>query len=122
MKAVRAAVAPHGGRVRVFLRMLSDELDERDLAVLIMDQAGWHKAKKLIVPDNITVLYPPPYSPELNPAERLWAYLRSHYMSNRIFDDYAHLLDARAEAWRQLTEERLRAVCACDDIVPEEEQ
>ncbi|HBS28806.1 MAG TPA: IS630 family transposase, partial [Phycisphaerales bacterium] len=61
MKAVRAAVAPHGGRVRVFLRMLSDELDERDHAVLIMDQAGWHKAKKLIVPDNITVLYPPPY-------------------------------------------------------------
>ncbi|MFO0875181.1 MAG: transposase [Phycisphaerales bacterium] len=57
-------------------------------AVLIMDQAGWHRSRALNVPDNIavpgniTVLLPPPYSPELNPVERLWAYLRSHFRTN----------------------------------------
>ena len=50
----------------VFLKMLSEELGPNDHAVLIMDQAGWHKARKLVVPENITVLYLPPHSPELN--------------------------------------------------------
>ena len=110
-----ALQAPHVNTeaMSMFLKMLGDELGPSDHAVLIMDQAGWHKAKKLIVPDNITILYLPPYSPELNPAERLWAYLRSHYLSNRVFDDYTHLLDAGAQAWQQLTPERLRSVCAC---------
>ena len=97
----------------VFLEMLSEELGPKDHAVLVMDQAGWHKARALIVPENITILYLPPYSPELNPVERLWAYLRSHYLANRAFDDYQHLLDAGADAWRQLTPELLRSVCAC---------
>lgn len=101
------------GTFNVFLGMLSEELGPKDHAVLIMDQAGWHKAKALIVPANITVLYLPPYSPELNPVERLWAYLRSHFLSNRVFDDYRHLLDAGAEAWQQLTPDTLRSVCSC---------
>ena len=116
-----ALQAPHvnTGTMSVFLKMLSDELGPADHAVLIMDQAGWHKAKKLAVPDNITILYLPPYSPELNPVERLWAYLRSHYLSNRAFEDYDHLLAAGAEAWQQLTPERLRSVCACSYLTHE---
>lgn len=101
------------GTMNVFLKMLSEELSPRDHAVLVMDQAGWHKSKALAVPENITALHLPPYSPELNPVERLWAYLRSHYLSNRVYDDYRHLLDAGARAWRQLTPETLRSVCSC---------
>lgn len=101
------------GTMNVFLKMLAADLGPRDHAVLIMDQAGWHKARKLVVPDNITILYLPPYSPELNPVERLWAYMRSHYLSNRAYDGYDHLLDASAQAWQQLTPELLRSVCAC---------
>jgi transposase len=104
------------GTMNLFLQMLADELGPKDHAVLIMDQAGWHKAKALRVPKNIWILYLPPYSPELNPVERLWAYLRSHYLANRTFDNYQHLLDAGAEAWQQLTTEVLRSVCACDYI------
>lgn len=96
----------------VFLRMLSEELGAKDHGVLVMDQAGWHKARALEVPQNITILYLPPYSPELNPVARLWAYFRSHYLANRVFDDYRHLLDAGAEAWQQLTPALLRSVCA----------
>lgn len=104
------------GTMNVFLEMLAEEIGPTDHAVLIMDQAGWHKARALKVPDNIWILYLPPYSPELNPVERLWAYLRSHYLANRVFDDYQHLLDAGADAWRRLTPEVLRSVCACDYI------
>lgn len=100
--------------MNVFLKMLAGELGPKDHAVLIMDQAGWHKAKALKVPKNIWILYLPPYSPELNPVERVWAYLRSHYLANRAYDDYQHLLDAGAEAWQQLTPELLQTVCACD--------
>ena len=102
-----------------FLSMVSEELGAKDHAVLIMDQAGWHKAKALKLPKNITILYLPPYSPELNPVENLWGYLRSHYLSNRVFDDYQHLLDAGAAAWQSLTPETLRSVCACQYLTHE---
>jgi hypothetical protein len=108
--------------MNVYLKMLSDELGPKDHAILIMDGAGWHKSRGLTVPENITILILPPYSPELNPVERLWAYLRSHYLSNRVFDDYQHLLDAGAQAWQQLTPETLRSVCACNYVKPELER
>ena len=108
------------GTMNVFLKMLGQELGPLDHAVLIMDQAGWHKSRALLLPENISVLLLPPYSPELNPVERLWAYLRSHYLSNRVFDDYQHLLDAGAQAWQRLTPERLRSVCACPYLTHEE--
>lgn len=97
----------------VFLKMLAAELDPKDHAVLIMDQAGWHKARALTIPDNISVLFLPPYSPELNPVERLWDYLRQHHLANRAYDGYTHLLEASAQAWQQLTPQLLRSVCAC---------
>lgn len=99
--------------MNTYLGMVSAELGEYDHAVLIMDQAGWHRAKKLKVPDNITILYLPAYSPELNPVENLWAYLRSHYLANRAYENYDHLLDASAAAWQELTPDLLKTVCAC---------
>lgn len=53
---------------------------------LVTDQAGWHKSKNLILPPNITVLYLPPYCPELNPVERLWLYVKANTIRNRIYD------------------------------------
>lgn len=58
--------------------------------VLIMDQAGWHKARDLHIPENITLFWLPPYSPELNPVEHLWKHLRHAAFHNRVF----HSLDA----------------------------
>lgn len=117
-----ALQAPHVNTdtMNVFLAMLATELAPQEHAVLVMDQAGWHKARALKVPDTVTILYLPPYSPELNPVERLWAYLRSHYLSNRVYDDYQHLLDAGATAWQRLTPKVLKSVCACAYITHEE--
>ena len=116
-----ALEAPHVNTeaMSVFLRMLGAELGPKDHAVLIMDRAGWHKSKTLAVPGNITVLLLPPYSPELNPVENLWHYLRSHYLSNRAYADYPDLLDAGAQAWQKLTPELLRRVCACSYLTHE---
>ena len=79
--------------------------------VLVLDQAGWHIAKALIVPDNITLLHLPPYSPELNPIERLWLYLRNHYLSNRVFADEDNLWNACRHAWNQIEPERFNTIC-----------
>ena len=54
-------------------------------AVVILDGAGWHRSQGLVVPGNITLLALPPYSPELNPVERIWHYLRSHWLANSVF-------------------------------------
>lgn len=110
-----AILAPHvdTGTMNAFLKVLSSELDPGDMAVLIMDQAGWHKARALKVPDNITILYLPPKSPELNPVENLWHYLRSHHLSNRAYAGYDELQDASGKAYRALTPEILKSVCRC---------
>ena len=72
-------------------------------AVLTIDGAGWHQTGgRLRVPDNITLLHLPPYSPELNPVENVWAYLRSNKLSNRVFDTYEAIVDACCDAWRWL--------------------
>ncbi len=111
-----ALLAPYvnTGTMNAFLGVLSREVDAGDLVVLIMDRAGWHRSKRLVVPKNIVVLYLPPYSPELNPVERLWGYMRSHHLSNRAYEGYDHLLDAAGHAYRSLTPEVLRSVCRCD--------
>jgi len=55
-------------------------------ALLIMDQASWHKTKALECYENIIFEYQPPYSPELNPVEHFWKYLRKKYMNNNCWD------------------------------------
>lgn len=68
--------------------------------MIVLDGAGWHGALKLNIPDNITLLPLPPYSPELNPIENVWQYLRQNFLSNRVFDDYDAIVAACCEAWR----------------------
>ena len=110
-----ALLAPNAdtGTFNVFLAMLSKELKADEHAVLILDGAGWHKSKHLKLPQNITCLLLPPYSPELNPVENLWHYLRSHYLSNRTYAGYDDLLEAGTAAYRKLTPDVLKSVCGC---------
>jgi transposase len=74
-------------------------------AVLILDRAGWHLAHGLNVPGNITLIPLPAYSPELNPVERVWLYLRERFLSHRVLESYTALLDAACRAWNALTAE-----------------
>ncbi len=74
-------------------------------AVLLLDQAGWHVSPKLPVPDNITLLPLPPRSPELNPVENVWQFLRDNWLSNRVFGSYEQILDRCRDAWNKLIDQ-----------------
>ena len=70
--------------------------------VLLMDRAGWHQTGRLNVPENLTIILLPPRSPELNPVENIWQYLRQNWLSNRVFPDYGAILDASCDAWNRM--------------------
>jgi DDE superfamily endonuclease len=89
----------------VFLAQLARELAPGVHAALILDRAGWHIARGLPVPDNITLVPLPAYSPELNPVERVWLYLRERFLSHRVLDGYTALLEAACRAWNTLAAE-----------------
>ena len=71
-------------------------------AVLVLDGAGWHGAASLAVPDNITLLPLPPSSPELNPVENVWQYLRQNQLSLRVWPDAAALVETCCQAGNAL--------------------
>ena len=77
-------------------------------AIIIVDQAGWHFSKGLETPDNITVLPLPPRSPELNPVENVWQFMRDNWLSNRIFKSYNDIVDHCCFAWNQLIDQPWR--------------
>lgn len=123
---VLAAVCPETGEtvgmlsphinvevMNVFLEQFSATLADNVHAVMIWDQAGFHTGHDLVAPENITLVPLPPYSPELNPVENLWHYLRSHYWANRAFEDYAALEDAAMTAWQNTAEipELVQSIC-----------
>lgn len=105
-------------RMSQFLGGLSSMLDRDDLAIVVLDNAGWHRAKRLQIPANLILLPLPSYSPELNPVERLWQWLRSHNLANRIYHDYDDLLHAANLAMASIDSQRLKTICACDYLTP----
>lgn len=100
--------------MNIQLKDLSKQVDSDVQVLLIWDQAGWHTSKGLKVPGNITPLPLPPYSPELNPVELIWRYLRRHYLSNRRYRDHDALFQAGGEAWNKLADQpdRIRSMCS----------
>ena len=87
--------------INIYLEQFARELPVGVHAVLLWDQAGFHTAKAVRIPENVTIIELPPYSPELNPMENLWHYLRSHYWANRAYEDYAALEVAAMKAWKR---------------------
>ena len=95
------------------LKEISTQVAPGAHAVLVCDGAGCHqRGEKLQVPDNITLLPLPPYSPELNPMENVWDYLRGNKLSHRVWATYDAIVQACAEAWRFLIgdPERIRSI------------
>jgi putative transposase len=99
--------------MRLFLAEFAASLPADVHAVLVLDGAGWHGARALAVPANVTLVQLPPYSPELNPVERVWLYLRERFLALRLWADYRAIVDAGCEAWNRLVAEpgRLRSLC-----------
>jgi transposase len=83
---------------------ISRTVAKRAHAALLLDRAGWHTTDKLKVPMNMTLILLPSKSPELNPVENVWQYMRANWLSNRVFETYNDIVDAACEAWNRLTD------------------
>jgi len=95
--------------MNLHLAEISSQVAPGAHAVLILGGAGWHQTGgRLHVPDNLSLLKLPPYSPELNPVENVWACLRANKLSNRMFDSYDNIVDASCDAWNWLTSQPAR--------------
>jgi len=112
-------VHPKSGRVewwlanRVNARLFQSVLDAfaaetgagRDrIVILVLDNAGWHLAKKLRIPEGIRLCFLPPYSPELQPAERLWP-LTDEVVANKPFESIDALADVLDRRCTTLTDQ-----------------
>jgi hypothetical protein len=71
-------------------------------AIVLLDQPGWHGAKALKVPSNISLLLLPPRTPELNGQENVWQFMRQNWLSNRIFKSFDDIVDHCCYAWNTL--------------------
>jgi hypothetical protein len=112
--------------MNAFLAGMAERLGGRR-CILIMDRAGWHVPKDLDVPPNIRIVLLPPYSPELNPVERLWQWpklrVRSrkrpkrHAVRNRLHLTLESVEDALESCMRETAAEFFRGICRCDYLL-----
>ena len=96
--------------MNIFLQKMSKEIGESE-AVVIMDSAGWHKSKDLVVPKNITITLLPPYCPELNPVERLWLYIKQNTIKNKIYESIAALEVMVCDFIKNLKVDQIKQIC-----------
>jgi transposase len=96
--------------MNVFLSQMSKEYTN-DMAILIMDRAGWHKSKNLKIPPNIKIMYLPAYAPELNPVERLWLYIKSKILRNKIYETLDDLELTVCNLIKSLSNEVVKQIC-----------
>lgn len=104
--------------LNLFLEQFARELPKGVHAVLIRDGAGYHTGRELVVPEHVSLIRLPPYSPELNPVENLWHDLRSHHWSNREYEGDGGL---ESEAVRSIRvacgeAENLKTICNADYV------
>ena len=96
-----AVVLPHVNieAMNAHLAEIGRRVAEGSHAVLVLDRAGWHTSPRLRVPENISLLWLPPYAPESNPVEQVWAYLRANFLSHRVWDGTVNLSPSGRPSW-----------------------
>ena len=116
VRAVGAAIiAPTANTecMNLHLQEISTQVTPGAIAALLCDRAGSHQpGGELEVPDNIVLLPFPAYSPELNPMENVWEFLRANKLSARVWDSYEAIMEACADAWNWFVDDpdRIRSI------------
>ncbi len=95
--------------MNIFLNELSRQY-ENDHIVLVCDGAPWHKSETLETPSNITIIYLPPYTPEMNPIEQIWREIRTKGFHNEVFKTLENVVDRLCETIRNLTQETISSI------------
>jgi len=94
----------------IFLQEMSVWLGERK-AIIIVDQAGWHKSKGLCIPNNVSLYYLPAYSPELNPVERFWQHIKDNVLKNEIYESLEHLESSLSSFLKTIMPSDIISIC-----------
>jgi len=100
----------------VFLRKLSEHYPN-DYIILVADGARWHTSKILDIPSNIEIIPLPPYTPEMNPIEQIWAWIRLHGFRNEIFHTLDHVVDRLCDTINSLSAVTIKSITRRDWIL-----
>lgn len=82
-------------------------------AVVIMDGASWHQEYLDEAFPNLSIIHIPPYSPELNPIEQVWSWMRQNEIANRTFKDYDDIVEKCSTAWNNFRSDINRVISLC---------
>lgn len=96
--------------MQIFLNSFSRTIKRNEHILLILDGSRAHDNKKIIIPKNIALHFLPPYSPQLNPIERLWSFLKRNYLSFKLYENLDEIIHAGSEAWNQLSDEIVKSI------------
>jgi len=99
---------------QLFLNEFSQQnLDE--FKIMVLDNGAFHKAKSLVIPKNIALVFLPPYSPDLNPAENIWAILKRKF-TNKLFKTLDEVSAFITEKIQVLTQDSVKETCGFDYV------
>ncbi len=104
----------NAGMMQFYLNLISENVADEHHAIVLMDRASWHTTEALNVPENMTLMPLPPYSPELNPMEQVWQQLRKIKLSNACYKNYDDIVDSCCKAWNTFIDEdgNIRNLCS----------
>lgn len=95
---------------QIFLNQFSEQ-EPDEYKIIVLDNGPFHKAKKLNIPPNIALLFLPPYSPELNPAEKIWHHIKRKF-TNRYFKDLSQISSFFSDTIKKLSTDTITSTCA----------
>ena len=101
--------------MQVFLNQLQSAFSD-DIIVLVCDGAAWHKSGILRIPEQITILHIPPYTPEMNPIEQIWHELRTKGFRNEVFSTLEKVVDRLCETISHLSNDTVMSITQRDWI------
>ena len=102
--------------INLFLEHLSKSYPD-DYIVMVCDGSSWHKSETLEVPENIELMFIPPYTPEMNPIEQIWKELRARGFRNEVFSSLDKVVDRLCATIRNLTADTIKSITARDWII-----
>jgi transposase len=96
---------------QIFLNEFSQE-NPTELKIMVLDNGAFHKSRSLLIPENIIIIFLPPYSPELNPAEKVWWLIKREFVC-QTFNDMKELKNHIDKSIKKIINmETIKSLCS----------
>lgn len=100
--------------MQIFLDSFAKNIPNKKHVIMILDGSKAHKNSILKINKKISLYFLPPYSPELNPIERLWQFIKKKYLSFKIYQNIDEIIEKGAWAWGKITSNIIKSICHCN--------